>query len=88
MRWILIGEEFEAAYAHRLGLIREGLADGASALERAQQIARVIGRPSTPPAVRIALAPPAGPASRVTPPPSPGRGVLRGMPAVSPWAAL
>ncbi|MET8784214.1 hypothetical protein [Streptomyces sp. NPDC004589] len=45
MRWILTGEEFEAAYAHRLGLIQEGLADGASALERAQQIARVIGRP-------------------------------------------
>ncbi|MET8637159.1 hypothetical protein [Streptomyces sp. NPDC004680] len=58
MRWILIGEEFEASYAHRLGLIQEGLADGASALERAQQIARVIGRPRRRPCASLSLRPP------------------------------
>jgi hypothetical protein len=30
MRWMLTGKEFDAAEAHRIGLIQEVLADGAS----------------------------------------------------------
>ncbi|MGW2936961.1 crotonase/enoyl-CoA hydratase family protein [Streptomyces sp. NPDC001156] len=56
MRWILTGEEFDAAEAHRIGLIQEVLADGATVIERAKQIARVISERSAPLAVRAALA--------------------------------
>ncbi|MFD9007281.1 crotonase/enoyl-CoA hydratase family protein [Streptomyces sp. NPDC059582] len=56
MRWILTGEEFGAAEAHRIGLIQEVLADGATAIERAKQIARVISERSAPLGVRAALA--------------------------------
>ncbi|MEU6324506.1 crotonase/enoyl-CoA hydratase family protein [Streptomyces sp. NPDC047009] len=56
MRWILTGEVFDAAEAHRIGLIQEVLPDGATAIERAKQIGRVISERSAPLAVRAALA--------------------------------
>ncbi|MFD8501751.1 crotonase/enoyl-CoA hydratase family protein [Streptomyces sp. NPDC002387] len=56
MRWILTGEEFDAAEARRIGLVQEVLTDGASAVERAKEIARVISERSGPLAVRATLA--------------------------------
>ncbi|MFJ9870988.1 crotonase/enoyl-CoA hydratase family protein [Streptomyces sp. NPDC101165] len=56
MRWILTGQEFDAAEAHRIGLVQEVLPDGASALDRAKEIARAISERSAPLGVRTALA--------------------------------
>ncbi|MGW7383368.1 enoyl-CoA hydratase-related protein [Streptomyces sp. NPDC054794] len=39
MRWILTGQEFDAAEAHRIGLVQELAADGPAATERATLIA-------------------------------------------------
>ncbi|MDQ0841077.1 crotonase/enoyl-CoA hydratase family protein [Streptomyces sp. V1I6] len=56
MRWILTGEEFDAAEAHRIGLVQEVVSDGATALERAKEMAHVISERSAPLGVRTALA--------------------------------
>ena len=56
MRWILTGEEFDAAEAHRIGLIQQVLPDAATALERAKEIARAIAKRSAPLGVRTVLA--------------------------------
>ncbi|MET8954306.1 crotonase/enoyl-CoA hydratase family protein [Streptomyces sp. NPDC004393] len=55
MRWVLTGEEFDAAEAHRIGLVQELAADGPAAIERATQIARVIAEKSAPLGVRAVL---------------------------------
>ncbi|MDQ0798133.1 crotonase/enoyl-CoA hydratase family protein [Streptomyces sp. B1I3] len=52
MRWILTGEEFDAAEAHRIGLVQELADDGPASLERATRIARVIAEKSAPLGVR------------------------------------
>ncbi|MFF4897731.1 crotonase/enoyl-CoA hydratase family protein [Streptomyces sp. NPDC001068] len=56
MRWILTGEEFGAAEAHRMGLVQEVLPDGPAAIDRAGQLARVISERAAPLGVRAALA--------------------------------
>src|SRR3954471_6705047 len=56
MRWILTGDEFDAAEALRVGLVQEVAADGAAALERARAIARTIAEEAAPLGVRTTLA--------------------------------
>jgi enoyl-CoA hydratase/carnithine racemase len=56
MRWILTGDEFDAAEAHRIGLVQEIVSDGATALKRAKEIAQTISERSAPLGVRTALA--------------------------------
>ncbi|MFF7970673.1 crotonase/enoyl-CoA hydratase family protein [Streptomyces sp. NPDC007905] len=55
MRWVLTGEEFDAAEAHRVGLVQELAVDGPAALDRARRIARVIAAKSAPLGVRTVL---------------------------------
>ncbi|MEU5771401.1 crotonase/enoyl-CoA hydratase family protein [Streptomyces asoensis] len=56
MRWILTGEEFDAAEAHRIGLVQELADDGPAAIERATRLARVIAEKSAPLGVRTVFA--------------------------------
>ncbi|MFF4839738.1 enoyl-CoA hydratase-related protein [Streptomyces collinus] len=56
MRWILTGEEFDAAEAHRIGLVQELAADGPAALARATDIATLIAGKCAPLGVRTVLA--------------------------------
>lgn len=56
MRWVLTGDEFDAAEAHRIGLVQEVAPDAASALERAIAIATTIVEKSAPLGVRTTLA--------------------------------
>ncbi|MCF3133654.1 crotonase/enoyl-CoA hydratase family protein [Streptomyces olivochromogenes] len=55
MRWILTGQEFDAAEAHRIGLVQEIAADGPAAIERATLIARIIAEKAAPLGVRTIL---------------------------------
>lgn len=56
MRWLLTGDEFDAAEAHRIGLVQEVAADGAAALARAREIAHTIADRAAPLGVRATLA--------------------------------
>ena len=55
MRWLLTGDEFDAAEAHRIGLVQEVAADTAAALVRAKQIAHDIAERSAPLGVQTTL---------------------------------
>jgi enoyl-CoA hydratase len=56
MRWILTGDEYDAAEAYRIGLVQELADDGAAAIARATAIAHAIAERSAPLGVRTALA--------------------------------
>ena len=56
MRWLLTGDEFEAAEAHRIGLVQEVADDATGALARAREIAHTIAERAAPLAVRATLA--------------------------------
>ena len=56
MRWILTGDEFDAAEAHRIGLVQEVASDAEAALTRAREIAHTIAGRAAPLAVRATLA--------------------------------
>jgi enoyl-CoA hydratase len=55
MRWILTGDEFDAAEAHRMGLVQELADDGPAALARGVEIARTIAERSAPLGVQVSL---------------------------------
>ncbi len=54
MRWLLTGEEYDAAEAHRIGLVQEVVETGRE-LERAEALAEAIATRSAPLAVRTTL---------------------------------
>ncbi|MEB4209012.1 crotonase/enoyl-CoA hydratase family protein [Mycobacterium sp. 94-17] len=56
MRWLLTGDEFDAAEAHRIGLVQEVADDAAAGLARARDIAHTIADRAAPLAVRATLA--------------------------------
>jgi enoyl-CoA hydratase len=56
MRWILTGDEFDAAEAHRIGLVQELADDGVAAVARATEIAHTIADRCAPLGVRTSLA--------------------------------
>jgi enoyl-CoA hydratase/carnithine racemase len=56
MRWLLTGDEFDAAEAHRIGLVQEVADDPAAALARAREIAHTIADRAAPLGVRATLA--------------------------------
>jgi enoyl-CoA hydratase len=56
MRWILTGDEFDAAEAFRIGLIQQIATDGDDALKRATALAAAIAEDSAPLGVRTLLA--------------------------------
>lgn len=56
MRWILTGDEFDAAEAHRIGLVQEVAPDPVAAVARAKDIAKTIAEGAAPLGVRTALA--------------------------------
>jgi len=56
MRWLLTGDEYDAAEAYRIGLVQELADDGAAALARATEIAHTIADRSAPLGVRTTLA--------------------------------
>ncbi|OBI90401.1 crotonase/enoyl-CoA hydratase family protein [Mycobacterium sp. 1245805.9] len=56
MRWLLTGDEFDAAEAHRIGLVQEVADDAAAALARGREIARTIAERAAPLGVRATLA--------------------------------
>jgi enoyl-CoA hydratase len=56
MRWMLTGDEFDAAEAHRIGLVQEVLPDADAALARAREIAHIIADKAAPLGVRATLA--------------------------------
>lgn len=56
MRWLLTGDEFDAAEAHRIGLVQEVADDPAAALARARDIAHTIAERAAPLGVRATLA--------------------------------
>ena len=56
MRWILTGDEFDAAEAHRIGLVQEIAPDSDAALVRAREIAHTIADHAAPLGVRATLA--------------------------------
>lgn len=56
MRWLLTGDEFDAAEAHRIGLVQEVATDAATAVSRARDIARTIADRAAPLGVRATLA--------------------------------
>jgi enoyl-CoA hydratase/carnithine racemase len=55
MRWLLTGEEFDAAEAYRIGLIQEVVEPGRQA-DRAIELATMIATKSAPLGVRTTLA--------------------------------
>jgi enoyl-CoA hydratase/carnithine racemase len=55
MRWLLTGEEYDAAEAHRIGLIQEVVEPGRQ-LDRAVEIAQIIATKSAPLGVKATLA--------------------------------
>jgi enoyl-CoA hydratase/carnithine racemase len=55
MRWILTGDEFDAAEAHRIGLVQELAPDPAAALARAREIAHTVADSAAPLGVRAIL---------------------------------
>jgi enoyl-CoA hydratase/carnithine racemase len=54
MRWLLTGEEYDAAEAHRIGLVQEVVEPGRQ-LDRAVEIAEAIATRSAPLGVRATL---------------------------------
>lgn len=54
MRWILTGDEFDAAEAHRIGLVQEVAPDAAAAVGRDKDIATAIAERAAPLGVRTA----------------------------------
>jgi enoyl-CoA hydratase/carnithine racemase len=56
MRWLLTGEEFDAAEALRIGLVQEVAPDAAAAAATAREIARAIADRAAPLGVRATLA--------------------------------
>jgi enoyl-CoA hydratase len=56
MRWILTGDEFDAAEAHRMGLVQEVAADANAALAKAREIAHTIADSAAPLGVQATLA--------------------------------
>ncbi|BDB40044.1 MULTISPECIES: crotonase/enoyl-CoA hydratase family protein [Mycobacterium] len=56
MRWLLTGDEFDAAEAYRLGLVQEVADDAATAQARAREIAATIAERAAPLGVRATLA--------------------------------
>lgn len=56
MRWVLTGDEFDAAEAFRIGLVQELTQDGPTALQRATAIAHTIAEDAAPLGVRTVLA--------------------------------
>lgn len=55
MRWLLTGDEFDAAEAHRIGLVQEVADDAEAALARARDIAHTIAERAAPLGVRATL---------------------------------
>jgi enoyl-CoA hydratase/carnithine racemase len=56
MRWLLTGDEFDAAEARRIGLIQETAPDAAGAYQRAHAIAHTIAERAAPLGVKATLA--------------------------------
>jgi enoyl-CoA hydratase/carnithine racemase len=56
MRWLLTGDEFDAAEAHRIGLIQEVAADADAARARAVEIAHTIADRAAPLGIAATLA--------------------------------
>jgi enoyl-CoA hydratase/carnithine racemase len=56
MRWLLTGDEFDAAEAYRIGLVQEVADDAQTALARAREIAHTIADRAAPLGVRATLA--------------------------------
>jgi enoyl-CoA hydratase/carnithine racemase len=56
MRWLLTGDEFDAAEAHRIGLVQEVTDDAATAVARAREIAHTIADRAAPLGVKATLA--------------------------------
>src|SRR3984885_2361126 len=52
---LLAGDEFDAAEAHRIGLVQEVVDDGSAALSRARNIAQIIAERAAPLAVQATL---------------------------------
>ena len=55
MRWLLTGEEYDAAEAHRIGLVQEVVEPGRQ-LDRAIELAEMVAEKSAPLAVKTTLA--------------------------------
>jgi enoyl-CoA hydratase/carnithine racemase len=55
MRWLLTGEEYDAAEAHRIGLVQEVVEPGRQ-VQRAIELAEVIATRSAPLGVKATLA--------------------------------
>lgn len=56
MRWLLTGDEFDAAEAYRIGLVQETAPDGENAIARARAIAHTIADRAAPLGVKATLA--------------------------------
>src|SRR5271154_6136558 len=56
MRWLLTGDEFDAAEAYRIGLVQEVADDAAAPLARARGIAQTLAERAAPLGVRATLA--------------------------------
>lgn len=56
MRWLLTGDEFDAAEALRIGLVQEVASDASAAVARAREIAHTIADRAAPLGVRATLA--------------------------------